>query len=300
MEIKRIFLSRKVVILFILVILINAGWYLNEEKKAWDFNYITIQKAADYQKNYLKQIEKMSPREAADFLEKKNNQLENDMISKLEQDQKLNNDYYHNVGESEIVGQLEKQMTYLDGFQKQLKEVQKQAGVMSTISIFQKEDSFSSKNIAKTVQDYKSLEGISLERGTNQPIVGTLFDPVLRFLNIFFVFAIVLSFIGERKCGLWEKVHTSVKGRGSLAIRRGFVLIVGSFMIQLITLVERLVLSSYLYGNPELGRLIQSIPEFKDFVYPMSILSYIIFYWIISSLAGFCLGLFLWLILSVF
>ena len=288
------------IILFIVVLLINAGWYLNEERQTWDLDHITTQEAARYQKKYLKRVEKLSPQEAYAFLEKQSNTITDYITLHSEQSQSQDAQFYQKFGELDIVDQLMNQMSHLGGYQDYLEGIRQQAGVMSTISIFKKEGSFANKNIAKTVQNYKSLEGISLERGTNQPIVGTLFDPMLRLLNIIFIFAIVLSFIEERKCGLWEKVHTTVEGRGKLAVRRGLILLVSTFMVQIITLFERLVISSYLYGDPDFGRKIQSIPEFKDFVFPMSITSYLIFYWILCSLAGFCLGLFLWLVLSIF
>ena len=299
-EIRRIFFNKKFVILFIVLLLVNAGWYLNEERKEWDLDHITMQDAANYQKEYLKRTEDLSPQEAYNYLEQKSLGLEDYIMNHLEKFEYQDPTIYQKVAIMDIVDDLAQQMKYLAKYQDYLKGIRQQAGVMSTISIFKQEDSFSSKNIEKTVQDYKPLDDISLERGINQPIVGTLFDPMLRFINVIFIFALVLSFIEERKHGLWEKVHTTPGGRGKLALRRGGILFVSSLIVQMLTLVERLALSSSIYGNLNLARKIQSIPEFKDFVFPMSITSYLLLYWIICSLAGFCLGLFLWLVLSAF
>lgn len=300
MEVRRIFFNKKFVILFIVLLLVNAGWYLNEERKEWDLDHITMQDAANYQKDYLKKTEELSPQEAYNYLEKKSLDLNGHITKSLEKNEYQDSKTYQKIAIKDIVDDLVQQMKYLAKYQEYIEGIQEQAGVMSTISIFKQEDSFSGKNIEKTVKDYKSLDGISLERGINQPIIGTVFDPMLRFINVIFIFALVLSFVEERKYGLWEKVHTTPGGRGKLALRRAGILFASSLIVQMLTLVERLALSSSIYGNMNLARKIQSIPEFRDFVFPMSITSYLLLYWIICSLAGFCLGLFLWFVLSAF
>ena len=60
------------------------------------------------------------------------------------------------------------------------------------------------------------------------------------------------------------------------------------------------ITSFLLYGGiGDVFRSVQSIQEFQNFVFPMSVLGFIAFYVFISALSQFVLILFVWLIISL-
>lgn len=127
-----------------------------------------------------------------------------------------------------------------------------------------------------------------------------MFDPIIQLISTVFIIFIVLSFMEERKIGLWEKVHSTPGGRHQLVARRVLILFITSLVVQFILVAQRVILSSVMYGNPHVLRPIQSVPEFIRFVYPASILEYLILYCLICGLCCFCFGLLAWLFLSIF
>ena len=103
-----------------------------------------------------------------------------------------------------------------------------------------------------------------------------------------------LQLIANKK----EKIEKSV--RHQLVARRVLILFITSLVVQFILVAQRVILSSVMYGNPHVLRPIQSVPEFIRFVYPASILEYLILYCLICGLCCFCFGLLAWLFLSIF
>lgn len=300
MECHRIFKNRKTIILVFVLLLFNGLWYLYQQHNTWKNFNISITQASTMQKEYLTSLKGLSVKNQLRSIEKEKDNLSKSMDQLIPKKSYSNTKLRKLMGQNYILEGLEKQVTYISNYHKKIERVAEQAQLMSTISIFQKEDSFSQDNINKTVKDYRSVSDIQLSNSVNQPVKDTFFDPILQYLNIIFIIFMVLSFIEERKIGLWEKVHSTPNGRTKLALKRVFILLNVSIIFQFIMVSERFLISSILYGNPDIFRLVQSVPEFVKFVYPVNILEYLIIYCFICSLCCFCFGLFTWLLLLIF
>lgn len=299
MESRRIISNRKIIILISILLLFNGCWYLYQQHSKWKNYDLSITQAAHTQENYLLAASNLNEIQRNAFLRHKKEQLERNMDKIVDQENFSMNQIAKLSGETKIITDIENQYQYLQTYQEKIEKISKRAKFMSTISIFQVEDSFSQKNIIKTVKDYRYVDHLQLKAGINQPIIDTVFDPIIRYMSIIFMFFMILVFLEERKIGLWEKVHTTINGRSPLAKKRLLLLLASSFIFQILMVAERLIISSILYGNPNIFRMVQSIPEFFKFIYPLSIIEYLILYCFVCGLCSFCIGVLAWLILSI-
>lgn len=300
MESRRIIKSRKTIILICVLLLFNGLWYLYQQQNQWKEYDLSIAKASQLQNKYLSSLEKLSTKNQLQAINHEKEEIEKSIEHLTSKEKYVNKDINLLLGKSFILEDIERQVLHINVYHNKLERIKNQAQLMSSISIFQKEDSFSHKNIEKTLKDYRFVSDIHLSNGLNKPITDTVFDPIIQYLSIIFIIFLVLAFIEERKIGLWEKIHSTPNGRGNLAIKRVLFLLGSSFVFQIIMVTQRLLLSSALYGNPNVFRSIQSIPEFVKFIYPINILEYLVLYCILCGICCFCFGLLAWLLLSIF
>ena len=293
METRRIIKNRKTILACCIILLFNGLWYYYHQQSYWkNYNY-SISAASKIQKDYLMELDGMAIEAQLQLIANKKEKIEKSLSTST-------NDVNHLLGKSFMLEEIEKSVRYIAAYPKILSQIKNRAQLMSSINIFQQKDSFSQKNIEKTVKDYRFVSGIQIENGVNKPITDTVFDPIIQFISTVFIVFIVLSFMEERKIGLWEKVHSTPGGRHQLAVRRVLILLITSMVFQFILVAQRVILSSVMYGNPHVLRPIQSVPEFIRFIYPVSILEYLILYCLICGLCCFCFGLLAWLFLSIF
>jgi len=299
MESRRIIRNKKTIILICILLLFNGCWYLYQQHSKWKGYELSIAEASQMQQNYISATSNLNTKQKSTFLTHKQEELSKQIDESFSQEnfsmKKVNPLY----GETKILEDLQTQYNHVNTYHEKLEKIKNRAQLMSSISIFQVTDSFSKKNITKTVDDYRYVSDITLKAGINQPITDTVFDPILRYLSIIFILFIVLAFIEERKIGLWQKIHSTANGRAPLAVKRIFLLLGSSILFQFLIITERLILSSMIYGNPNVFRSIQSIPEFMKFIYPINILGYLFLYCLICGICSFCFGLLAWLLFSI-
>ena len=65
-------------------------------------------------------------------------------------------------------GMLRESLEYQAGYAEYLREIQNNAAVMGSIGIFNQEDSFSSRNIRKTAEDFQRIIDVELSLGNYQ------------------------------------------------------------------------------------------------------------------------------------
>ena len=300
MECRRILKSKKTFIVLLILLLFNGLWYLYQQENTWKYYNLSLTQVSTTQQEYLSKIKGLSNEDQLKLIKHAREHLSS-KTDHLLQDKKFSEKKYKELsGQDIILEGLEKQLTHISEYQKKVAKVHEQAELMSSISIFQTDDSFSQKNIQRTAKDYNAITNIHLSASVSQPVTNTFFDPLLQYLNVIFILFIVLSFIEERKIGLWEKVHSTPNGRTKLALNRVLILFSFSILFQFVIVTERFVMASILYGKTDIFRLVQSIPEFMKFIYPVNILQYLFIYCIICGLCSFCFGLFAWLLLQIF
>lgn len=181
-------------------------------------------------------------------------------------------------------------LSYINSFDEYLASIDEKAASLNAVSIFAQNDSFSQKNIAKTAEDYKSLKGIELTVGNDKPITSVMNFNFAHYLVLLMSVVTIFKFLEERKRGLQNLIFSTPKGRAILAAKRCAVLTV-TVVVSNIAVYASLFASAFcIYGADDLFRNVQSIELFKNFIFPMSELHFIILYVLINILTQLAIG----------
>lgn len=179
--------------------------------------------------------------------------------------------------------------------------MQTRADKLNILSIFKQKDSFSSRNINKTLRDYGDLKGIELKAGNDFAVTAFFKYKIADFFAIIFVLFIVIQFIDERKLGLWGVIHAMPKGRSVLSIKRAMIIFASSLLAAILLYGSVLLAALIQYGGYSgLNRSIQSLEICYNSKLEITILSMLILYVLGKALVIFLLGLVAWLFISSF
>lgn len=195
---------------------------------------------------------------------------------------------------------LEKQRTQHEDFYRKLEEVPKQKEEMLEISIFSDEDSFSYKNIMKTVEDYEKISEVELSEINDYAVDVFLKHDIMYIFAFIIMLFTVISFLDERKKGLWQIVYTCREGRFRLILKRLFILFVVALVTETVLISSTLSVSFMDYGGTGiLFAPVQSVSELQCFLMPVSLFVFLVYYVLFLSAALAVSGLFIWFILAL-
>ncbi len=169
-----------------------------------------------------------------------------------------------------------------------LKQIEADAKLLTSISIFQPKDnlSFSFRNIQKTAKDYSVLQGniipYVLSEGVSASINAPLTDALLVCLS--FIFALILIF-QEKKKGLISVLRATPKGRKELVIGK-----LGALGIVLFLMVTLLYAGNFIYGVlrygwTDINMPIQALRGFKNCPLSINIQQFLILFIVMKWLA---------------
>ncbi len=196
--------------------------------------------------------------------------------------------------------EVKAQLDYVDTYDEFLENIKIQAENMSSVSIFSDENSFSFRNITKTLEDYEGLEGIEVELGVDEPITTVLDYELVHYFMLIFIILLVTQLLSERKQGLWSIVHASSKGRMGLAVKRLGIIAVSISAIGVLLYGSLFAVSfSYYGGLSDVFRNVQSIAMFQNFTIAMPVWVFILVYIGVNIVSAILVTYFVWLIMSV-
>ena len=200
----------------------------------------------------------------------------------------------------DVLDAVKAQTDYVNTYDEFLENIKVQAERMSSVSIFSKENSFSMRNIEKTLRDYEGLEGIELAVGIDEPVTTVMNYDLIHYLMLVFIIMLVSSLLAERKQGLWNIIHAASEGRGRLAVRRLGVIAV-SVTIAGIFLYGTLFAAAFWYygGISDIYRNVQSIEMFRNFVTAMPVWAFILLYTAVNIVSAILVAYIVWFIMSV-
>lgn len=197
------------------------------------------------------------------------------------------------------VNNLLQQLTYLDSYDDFLASIQENKQNMLNFSIFNDPDTFTSRNIMKTAEDFGKLQGIPLTPGADGAIHAFLNFSLTDYLLLAVLAVVCVSFIEERKKGLWNVVHAAPNGRLRLALYRTAILLSVSIGSVLILYGTNLVIGFTIYGGwSDLGRAVQSIDVLGKLPILCSVGTFLLQYLLLRVAAAFFVALLLWLMLT--
>ena len=188
---------------------------------------------------------------------------------------------------------------YLTGYGDWLENIQKNKENLLTFSIFNDPDSFSGRNILKTADEFEKLQGVELTLGTDGAVDSFMSFRLTDYFLLLVLLLVALSFLEERKAGLWSVVHAAPNGRFKLAIRRTLILFGTSVVGVLLLYGTDLALGFSLYGGVgDLDRAVQSVETLGRLPMLTTVGGFLIRFFLLRIAAAFLVSLLLWLMLT--
>lgn len=195
----------------------------------------------------------------------------------------------------------EEQRVAKEKFLDNIQSMREQSELLSGISVFSKEDTFSNKNIWKTQEDFEKIKSVNIDTINSDKAVSAFleYDEIF-YLLVMFIFITVLTFFDERKSGLWQITYGCKKGRMTLACKRFGILVFLVISFSGLMFLETVCVSFWDYGgNDILFSSVQSVVVLQNFTLPISVLEFLLYAWGICALALIVSGLFIWGIFSL-
>ncbi len=241
-----------------------------------------------------------------DWIDKTKSLSLTDAISALKQEEaRLRNLLSGNHVDEDVkleyvaVNNLLSQTDYLAGYGDWLNTIQKNKDNMLAFPIFNDPNSFSGRNIIKTADEFETLQEVDLTLGTDGAIDALLSFPLTDYFLVVILLSFCISFLEERKKGLWSVIHATPNGRLRLAVHRMAILFGASVFGVVLLYGTNLMIGFSLYGGSnDLGRALQSVELLGKLPMPSTVGSFLIRYFLLRIAAAFFVGLLLWLLLT--
>lgn len=313
-EIKRILGNRCILIGLVLILLVNGFLFVKEQMEneygmnltlpqtelsvSLEVGYVGQGEKADvketyaYYREWLRKVKEKPLSVAASVLEQEKDRLET--ILKNEDNP---------VGDTKVeyaaVNTLLSQTKYLNDYPEWLDSIQTNKDSMLSFSIFSDPNSFSGRNILKTAREFEKLQGVELTLGENGAVESLLSFSLTDYFLLIVLLIISVSFLEERKKGLWNVVHATPGGRLRLALKRMAILLCTSVFGVLLLYGTNLIVGFSIYGGYDsLNRSVQSV-ELLGGLPQISTIGPFLFQWFLLRIgAAFFISLLLWLLLT--
>lgn len=309
-ELKRILSNRRLCIGLVLIILLNALLFAREQSaKNYGLDctlptstilffdgsmptleFIDAKAAYAHYLDWIDKIKSLSLTDTISTLEQEKSRLQ-DILPGSDIDMKL---------EYIAVNNLLARTEYLAGYGDWLDTIQKNRNNMLAFSIFNDPNSFSGRNIIKSADEFEKLQGSQLTLGADGAIDALMSFPLTDYFLLAILLLFGISFLEERKKGLWSVIHAVPNGRLCLAVYRTAILFGVSVCGVLLLYGADLVIGFSMYGGiNDLGRALQSVELLGRLPMLGTICSFLIRYFLFRIAAAFFVGLLLWLLLTV-
>lgn len=168
------------------------------------------------------------------------------------------------------------------------------------ISIFADKDSFAYKDIIKTYSDYTGLSDVVLSDTNDYAVNEVLEYRYMYPIGLLIIVLTVFAFVDDKKRGLGEVVYSCRNGRMVLSAKRIIILFLVSFVTMALLITSVLAISFMDYGGADiLTAAVQSVGKLQNFVLPVSLLWFFVYFILYMSVAYTVCGLVVWMILSV-
>lgn len=199
--------------------------------------------------------------------------------------------------EKEITKTGEELQACIDGFEEYSENIKKNSETMQQLNMYKK--GFASENIRKTAKLYSETDVSDLRAGENRGVVLFIQYHLTDIFLTGFMVIISADMLSERKKGLVKAVRSTVRGRGVLYFYRVVILGVSAAVMTLLLYGGNWLAVLVKYGDPELQRCIQSVPEYMQCPYSMSTGAYIVRMLLLKAETAFAVSLIFWLLLSM-
>lgn len=221
-------------------------------------------------------------------------------VQKMQQEKFAYNLYEESV-QKNILSYEERQRAYTKDYPQYIAQVLEQADTMSGVSIFQKKNSFSTRNLKKSKKAYRIMAPIQPQEGNYEALEHMISYDGLGYSIVIFGFVLIWYFLRDEKNGLKKIFYATPGGRSKLAAKRLGVMI-GMISIYTISVYGFVGLAGgIVYGKSSLLNVCaQSMMLLKNYPYPVTVMEYLIIYLLLRILFAVSTVFFMWWLLCLF
>lgn len=171
----------------------------------------------------------------------------------------------------------EQQAEYLKSYPVFLGEMENRAEALTKLSTYSEMESFVYRNIQKTCSDYQKLSGLEVTAGADYGIKQFAgYNWGILYLISFLVITGYFLLSAERNKGLFLLMKSTKNGHFKFPLAKYFVFVILSLVYEMMQELSTIVVMGHFYGYGELNRQIQSISEFRNCIYRLTIKEYMI------------------------
>ena len=192
-------------------------------------------------------------------------------------------------------------LAYIEEYSSFIQNTQIVGDKLNKISIFKNENDFTRKNIEKTKQDYAKLVNLKVKDGNYKAVISFFEYKAFPYFLFLFVFVLVWQFFQDECIGQKAIFYSTKNGRLGMFLWRVRALFLGISFFTVISYAGILLIAFKMYGGwNDLTNPVQSIAIFKNYIYKLSVVQFLIYYGILRIITMFVFSLVLWLGLSLF
>lgn len=279
---RRIFGSRKTVFVITIIIILNLFFFIDDQRKA----YPGMTMGEIFQMSH--QLEGMISEYAGK--EDPEESLEQEFLSYAgESEEKFENLNY-------LLQQAKAQKEYQEAKEQRERNLEN----YKVLSIFKKEKSTVLDQGQKTMRDYARVGNVVPEFGNYRLAESIGDEGMTNYFYLILLVYVCMSFLEERKSGFQGIVHLSVGGRGKLEAKRIGILFVFATAAAVLLYGSEFCVGAVCYGGlSDMANPVQSIREFQNVTYSLSVGSCLLLLLGLHIIGGFTLALLIHLILLV-
>lgn len=194
---------------------------------------------------------------------------------------------------------LDAKKAYVEEYNQFYDKILAETGSMKQIKLFSDENSFSYRNIEKTVRDYEPIQDLVIQVKDTRAEEYFLNTEVADILCFIYLLFFVTLFFEERKKEFWPLQYSTKKGGLRLLFWRFLSLICGSVLFFIILhIVRKISIELFFQKSLNIHLPVQSMEAYKNICFPFGMDQYFIYYFGIRILTSLLIGLFWWTILS--
>ena len=190
-------------------------------------------------------------------------------------------------------------LNYLDSYSHFLDQIQSNADVLTTLSVFGGDtSSFSYRNIRKTAADYSALSGTVVSSTMPYGVEAVMSWHVADMLILAVVLSLCLLTLEDRRRGLWPMMHAARHGVLRLALTRMTVYMVITFLSCFLLYGSTWMMACRFFGTPDYTVAVQSVPALKQMTLPLTLGSFLQRFLLFKTGGMLLIGLLCWFILT--
>lgn len=187
--------------------------------------------------------------------------------------------------------------SYISEYPDFLKNTKKNSENMSVLNMYK--TGFAADNVRKTAKAYSKLDRIKVEYGENRGVVTLLQYSLTDIILLAFIMIMSLQLLSERKKGLVNLIRSTRHGRGRLYLQRVVILGLSALAMGILFYGGNLIGMLIKFGSGDMSRTVQSLPEFKQCTYSLTIGGYFMLSCLLKIAACYMSALAFFLIISL-